>query len=423
MASACVNNVAIPSENFLDCSVSYGWLNPRISFGRENNNHDDHTSSSSSSKGGGTAAANALPPLKRLDPDEVSDLQVTDKDLYDFEFRLEDPVIMLPADELFSDGKLVPLLFPVSRPVVEPSSRVPSTRRSLVKEPVEIDPFLFSPKAPRCSSRWKELLGLKKLSLNGNSKVDVNNSSSQSTGINNGSKSRRLFLNRSSKPSSSSIESSLNIPLLKDLDSHSVTKSSRRSLSLCSSSCQDHDDLPRLSLDSDKHILKQSYYNRISNAGSSNPPPRMRLLKQRPIPSENQASARVGRSPVRITPESSVTLRGVSMDSPRMNSSGKVIFQGLERSSSSPSTFNGGPPNNNNKQRGMERSYSANVRVTPFLNVPVGSLSKSSVFGFQLFPTTPQKRDGGGGGGSYSSSTGGASRGQQQHQVSGRIRF
>ncbi|KAE8706165.1 protein RRNAD1-like [Hibiscus syriacus] len=65
----------------------------------------------------------------------------------------------------------------------------------------------------------------------------------------------------------------------------------------------------------------------------------------------------------------------------------------LERSSSSPSSFNGGP---SFKQRGVERSYSANVRITPVLNVPVcslrGSSKSGSVFGFgQLFSSSPQK--------------------------------
>lgn len=120
------------------------------------------------------------------------------------------------------------------------------------------------------------------------------------------------------------------------------------------------------------------------------------------------AGPRVGRSPMRRTAgeSSGVTSRGVSVDSPRMNSSGKVVFQSLERSSSSPSSFNGGP---RFKLRGMERSYSANVRVTPVLNVPVCSLrgsSKSvSVFGFgQLFSSSPQKRDGVSKGGQQSNS-------------------
>uniref|UniRef100_A0A5B6YMB2 Uncharacterized protein n=1 Tax=Davidia involucrata TaxID=16924 RepID=A0A5B6YMB2_DAVIN len=115
---------------------------------------------------------------------------------------------------------------------------------------------------------------------------------------------------------------------------------------------------------------------------------------------------------MRRAPDSTTgTVRGVSVDSPRMNSSGKIVFQGLERSSSSPSSFNGGP---RFKHRGMERSYSANVRVTPVLNVPVCSLrgsSKSGVFGFQLF-SSQQKREGGGGGGN------GGHRGQQSHSRS-----
>ncbi|MFS7990239.1 hypothetical protein Hanom_Chr11g01056401 [Helianthus anomalus] len=49
---------------------------------------------------------------------------------------------MLPADELFSDGKLVPLQFPIKRPKVAMSTP-------------------YSP--PRSSSRWKELLGFRKL--------------------------------------------------------------------------------------------------------------------------------------------------------------------------------------------------------------------------------------------------------------------
>lgn len=102
------------------------------------------------------------------------------------------------------------------------------------------------------------------------------------------------------------------------------------------------------------------------------------------------------------------------MDSPRMNPSGRVVFQGLERSSSSPSSFNGGPRYNNSSNsngngskhgRGgiMERSYSGNVhvRITPVLNVPVvcslrRSSNKSGVFGFgQLFSSSShsQRKD------------------------------
>lgn len=104
----------------------------------------------------------------------------------------------------------------------------------------------------------------------------------------------------------------------------------------------------------------------------------------------NSKNVRTGRS---FTKEAQSTSRGVSVDSPRMNSSGKIVFQSLERSSSSPSSFNGGP---RFKHRGMERSYSANVRVTPVLNVPVCSLRgpySSKSFGFGQLFSSPQKRE------------------------------
>nr|XP_040252490.1 uncharacterized protein LOC120969378 [Aegilops tauschii subsp. strangulata] len=62
--------------------------------------------------------------------------------------------------------------------------------------------------------------------------------------------------------------------------------------------------------------------------------------------------------------------RCLSVDSPRMNSSGKIVFQqGLERSCSSPCSLHA-----------VARSYSSGVRVAPVvLNVPVCS---RPVFGF-----------------------------------------
>lgn len=82
------------------------------------------------------------------------------------------------------------------------------------------------------------------------------------------------------------------------------------------------------------------------------------------------------------SPTRKETLVGVGVDSPRMNPSGKVVFQNLERSSSSPSSFNGGSKSKYKLQHRsgiMERSYSANVhvRITPVLNVPVCSLRGS----------------------------------------------
>ncbi|GMJ05406.1 hypothetical protein like AT1G56020 [Hibiscus trionum] len=374
MASACVNNIGVPPESF-----QFAWLSPRISFSREEES-------------------------SKSDPEST---EIQDVPAGEFEFRLEDPVAMLPADELFSDGKLMPLhLSAVKQQEQErrqphPHPPLNAIRsRGMEMEVSGSDHYLFSPKAPRCSSRWRELLGLKKCSTNTNNNQQQPQPSSKSDSrsskisilSNNNPKSLKHFLHRSSK-SSSSLDSLLSLPLLKSSDYESVSISSRLSLSSSSSSGHEHDDLPRLSLDSDKPSPNPFAPSRTLNPN----PPRMKMVKPRPGSGSgsdgNQTvltGARMGRSPIRREPPAS---RGVSVDSPRMNSSGKIVFQSLERSSSSPSSFNGGP---RSKQRGVERSYSANVRITPVLNVPVcslrGSSKSGSVFGFgQLFSSSPQK--------------------------------
>lgn len=316
----------------------------------------------------------------------------------DFEFRLEDPVTMLPAaDELFSDGKLVPMqlsaIHTAAATFTSAGVRSPETPKLRTRNEIisRADTCLFSTKAPRCSSRWRELLGLKKQQHNNN---DNDKEEGKRNSTNNTHKSLKInFLNRSSKSSNSSTDSSLiNIPLLiKDSDYESISiSSSRLSLSSSSSSGHEHDDLPRLSLDSDK----PSSFNHSNgqNITTTNPP-RIRLVKHRALSSENPTIC------------TSTVRGGVSIDdSPRMNSSGKIIFHNLGRSSSSPSSFNNGGARykHGGGGGGMERSYSANVRVTPVLNVPVCSLrvsSKSGVFGFPLFSSSSsqQRKDGGGG--------------------------
>ncbi|XP_073526232.1 uncharacterized protein [Phyllobates terribilis] len=354
MASACVNSIGVSPESFLDCPPAYGWMSPRISFGRQYSDEDKDI----------FVAAKPNAP-------EASDLF---KDGGDFEFRLDDSVTMLPADELFSDGKLVPLqLAPVrssSLTAIPSEEETKSGPESTEVESVAVDPNLFSPKAPRCSRHWRELLGLRKLHQKANATTSSSNSS-------NTGKSIRHFLQRSSKS-----DVSVNVPLLKDSDSESFSvSSSRHSLSSSSSSGHDHDDLPRLSLDADIR----------SSQSRPNPGlvrPRVRTLKPRMVSTENP-------KPLIDHPSAPTTMvtRGVSLDSPRLSSSGKIVFYGLERSSSSPSTFNGGP---RYKHRGMERSYSSNVRVTPVLNVP---LCKTGVFG--LFSS--QKKDGSTNSGLFSS--------------------
>lgn len=393
MASACVNSIGLTPENLLERSQtysSYEWLKPRFSLSREMTEGDTSTSKTK----------RISSPAKELaDLPEESDPSEFDG----FQFRLEDPVMMLPADELFSDGKLIPLHLSVIRQEVATSTTImsgvnsPDTPNSYRRtdDAFASDPYLLSPRAPRCSSRWKELLGFGKLYQSSNYNAKQDNRRTSLTSSHNGTgatRSIRQFLHRTSK---SSNDSSVNLPLLKDTDNESVSVSSRPSLS-SSSSGHDLDDLPRLSLDSDKP-------GKVNLHANPNSRPKTRMVKTR-----TQSSTRVGRSTMRRSSDSAViTDRGLSVDSPRMNSSGKIVFHSLERSSSSPSSLNGGP---RFKHRGMERSYSANVRVTPVLNVPVCSLRGSSksggMFGFPMF-SSQQKRE-------YSSSSnGGANRSQR----------
>lgn len=383
-APSCINNVGSSAENFIDCTLSCpasGWLSPRISFSRDLADDGGRNS------------------------DEKPDLEGSVKDFVDFEFRLDDPVKMLPADELFSDGKLIPLHLAPMRPSEGSSAGVRSPapinlwRRVEIKGP---DLYAFSPKAPRCSSRWKEMLGLKK--AQGSKTERQNAASTASKGSY--SKSLKLFLHRNDRSSSS--DPSLNLPLLRDSDSESASISARASLSSSSSSGADPEDLPRFSLDSEKinprpvSLCHNPPRYRVANAKSVKirrspalPAEGNKAVRVLESSTEGQVTVRVGRSPLRRSRETGdlPPPRGSSLDSPRLNASGKVIFQGLERSSSSPSTFNGGY---RPRQRGMERSYSANVMVSPFLNVPVCTLRSSaksiSIFDFgQLF--APPKKE------------------------------
>ncbi|KAL3643238.1 hypothetical protein CASFOL_014053 [Castilleja foliolosa] len=375
MASACLESIGLSPENFLDCPPSkipsYGWLSPRISFTREFS--DEEALKSSKNKLSSKNQAMAASTTVAEKPGEP-DLDISSKDFAEFEFRLEYPVGMLSADELFADGKLVPLHLSTIRhsmtsaPAASDfiSSETPKSRRRNY-EISSTDPYLFSPKAPRCSSRWKDLLGLKKRCQNSNAKEDLKTTSSSA-------RSLKQFLHRSSKSSNGSTDSSLlSLPLLKDSDiNESLPISACLSLSSSSSGHQ-HVDLHRLSLDSNKQAG-------TINSRNTHQIARVRVVKHR--------------TALRKAAESAVPARGVSVDSPRMNSSGKIVFHSLERSSSSPSTFNGGP---RHKHRGIERSYSANVRFTPVLNVSVCSLmgsSKSGVFG--MFSSQQKKENGGG---------------------------
>lgn len=313
------------------------------------------------------------------------------EDPVDFEFLLEDPVTMLTADELFSDGKLVPLKFsgavnPEEKPVI-------STVNTAEKQPcrrleMEIDPYLFSPRAPRCTVRWRELLGLKRLSKTPEEASPPSSSSSSrlsSSTPNPKTSSFRHFLNRGSKSTASSAAAAspapppLPQPLIKDSDiseSSASISSSRLSLSSSSSSGHELDDVPRLSLDLDKpnapnpFARSRAHHNHLRNQHRK---PRRH--------DETTTESGNGNNETRALT--------VTADSPRLNASGKIVFHGLERSSSSPGNFTGGP--RMKQHHGMPRSQSAHVRITPVLNVPVSSLRggpKSGLFFGQLFTSS-----------------------------------
>ncbi|CAD5179974.1 unnamed protein product [Musa acuminata subsp. malaccensis] len=394
MASACVNNAALaPDSPFLDFAPAcpgYGWLSPRISFSRDL--ADGGAAPSGLDVGDsdlGALVSSAAVVTERPDPNEPG------VDLPDFEFRPDDPVTMLPADELFSDGKLVPLQIAAKRHQAEPADGIRSPeaeRPRRVAEVLGLESCAQSPKAPRCSSRWRELLGFK---TQQNPKPEAQKAATlTSKSVNHNTRSLRHLLHRLSKHSAA--DASLAIPLLRESDLEPVSISSRRSLSSSSSSSgADHDELPRLSLDAEKPAQRSISLSRV--------PHRARLARPRVATAEGHQAARTGRSPPRRGAELAPP-RGASVDSPRMNASGKVVFQGLERSSSSPGSFHGRSTWHHHHQhrgkpyRAIERSYSANVRVAPVLNVlPVGSLrictsKPGSVFGLaQLF--SPHKKD------------------------------
>jgi hypothetical protein len=368
---------------------SFGWLGPRLSFGSPRD-----------------AATATVIEVVAEEPDAEPAIS---KDFIDFEFSLGGAATMLPADELFADGKLLPLRPQAAAAgkaepererrrdtalVAEiPPPSTPERVRALHPAAAEaaLDPYVFSPKAPTCSSRWRELLRLRKVQTPQKASPVASPSASPAptaatpSRASNSSAARSLkllLLQRNGGRASCSTASDLSAaPLLRDSSDSEASlslASSRFSLSSSSSSsAHDHDDFPRHSLDS----------------VDPTPRPRIRLVRtnlhaapqpQAHTPTAAAASvpARAGHSPARRRPSTpqppppppSV----VSVDSPRMNASGKIVFQGLERSSSSPA----GSVHSSMRSRSrvMDRSYSAGVRATPVvLNVPVCS---RPVFGF-----------------------------------------
>ncbi|RLN13190.1 flocculation protein FLO11-like [Panicum miliaceum] len=367
MASAVASNLP-PAA-----APAYGWLSPRVSFSRDAQGGDVMEPAAA------MAAATPEPAIST--------------DFIDFEFSLGGAATMLPADELFADGKLLPLrkaaapppdpegaaaaaLTPPARAeaaMPAPAEPVKPLRAAAVAAADGTDPYVFSPKAPSCSSRWRELLGLKRAAAaqSPTAKPSPSPAAAAETPASRAAnsaaaRSLKLLLQRNTGRASGASASDLALaPLLRDSSDSEASlslASSRFSLSSSSSSSgHDHDDVPRLSLDS---------------AADPNPP-RIRLVRSSHHRHSTSGSTRAGRSPARRRPSPPPPPRCLSVDSPRMNSSGKIVFQGLERSSSSPCSFHAA---SKSRSRAVDRSYSSGVRVAPVvLNVPVCS---RPVFGF-----------------------------------------
>ncbi|KAM0823756.1 hypothetical protein ACQ4PT_070659 [Festuca glaucescens] len=301
-------------------SAAMQWLSPRVSFSLDDAGGRD----ASMAAGGGAGKASA-----------------------DFEFFLAGcsaVSTMLPADELFSGGKLVPLRIPTTAPTSSTADGV-ATRPPLAPAPTQEQ----QPETPRAEEeveatkdavdtaepkavparRWRDLLRMRK--------QQASSSSSSSTDT----KPLRRLLRRG--PKAPEQEPSLNHPLLRDPDEPEKPEKAPAAAPT---------PTPTPPPPSQQHHQQLPPKIRLTAAQATAPPP--------PPPPPPPA---------------------VAADSPRLNAAGKVVFNGLGRSSSSPSSLAGGRRHRaGSGSGGMERSYSAHVRVTPVLNVPVCRKSVS-VFG------------------------------------------
>ncbi|CAN6247081.1 unnamed protein product [Urochloa humidicola] len=404
MASAVASNVhAGPAAA---AAMSFGWLGPpRLSFGRDASVvevvEEEHVGAA--------------------EPAAIS------KDFIDFEFSLGGAATMLPADELFADGKLLPLrpsqaaAGKAAAEVLERErererrdtalvAEIPPSTPERVKAvhpaaaEAALDPYVFSPKAPTCSSRWRELLRLRKVQTPQKPSPAASPSPSASPAPAAATPSRAstssaarslklLLLQRNGGGRASDLSAA---PLLRDSSDSEASlslASSRFSLSSSSSSsAHDHDDFPRHSLDSVDPTPRPRIRLDRSNPHHAAPHPHPPAAAS--ATGTASTPARASYSPARrrpSTPQPPPPPSVASVDSPRMNASGKIVFQGLERSSSSPA----GSVHSSMRSRSrvMDRSYSAGVRATPVvLNVPVCS---RPVFGFFKDKKDAAAKDGG----------------------------
>ncbi|PKI64881.1 hypothetical protein CRG98_014724 [Punica granatum] len=146
MASACVNNIGMSPDNFPAPSYpTYGWLSQtRLSF----TPNDDYSMSFTTT----FQRQPPSPPQQQSRDTSLTSHQPPDPDPEpsggDFEFCLEDPVAMLPADELFSNGKFVPLQVSLLKPSIRVVTSMKVSSPDLAKRHKSIDMFamdLYSP--------------------------------------------------------------------------------------------------------------------------------------------------------------------------------------------------------------------------------------------------------------------------------------
>ncbi|CAO2043747.1 unnamed protein product [Urochloa humidicola] len=294
----------------------------------------------------------------------------------EFEFRVVPAAAaaLSAADELFSGGKLVPLHRPA--PASAPCSPPPC----LEVEPAASEPT--SPRAPRCAGRrWRDLLHLVSSSSSRKAKDDKtrpadgclrrrdthfrpllsrDSSSSSASSVDSGGKRAR----RPPPPSSCSPLRTRSAPVANLLHLMSRTRSAGAAAD-ADASPHAHPRRPEPACGAHPLLTRASSSSSASSSDSGRNP--------------RAASA----APWRTRGPSRPSRPAVAADSPRVSASGRVVFRGLERCSSTPASAAGIGVPRRPRPRGMERSYSANVRVDPVINV----------FGFGLLfmPSSPAK--------------------------------
>ncbi|KAM0832034.1 hypothetical protein ACQ4PT_065150 [Festuca glaucescens] len=271
----------------------------------------------------------------------------------DFEFHIPAAAAALSAaDELFSGGKLVPLL-PPPAPLPTLFCSPPPCQEEPIPEPA-------SPRAPRCGGRrWRDLL----LLVTKKPKAEEGKCRTEA------SLGRRPLLSRdsSSSSSASSCDSGRN--------ARRPPPPSRSPLRTRSA--------PVASL---LHLISNKHPGDCRNGAAAAPPRRQQQPLLTRVSSSSSASSsdsgRNSRAPWH--PRASARHRpAVAAESPRVSASGRVVFRGLERCSSTPAGAGIGGGARRPRPRGMERSYSTNVRVDPVINV--------FGFGHLFFPSSPAK--------------------------------